>query len=80
MKVLTKVQSKSNPGTQYEIRLSGGGQVYCTCPAWRYGKPVVTYMNGQREELKKPCKHLKELGYTQFHKMEVPSAVFAKRN
>ena len=41
-----------NSGSEYEIRLGGDGNVYCTCPAWRFsgknGKP-------------RTCKHIKAL-------------------
>ncbi|MBI4340366.1 MAG: SWIM zinc finger family protein [Chloroflexi bacterium] len=74
MKVLMTAQSQTDPGKHYEIRESSGGQVYCMCPAWRFSQPLLK--NGQ--EYKLPCKHLKALGYTELHRMEVPSWMFRR--
>jgi predicted nucleic acid-binding Zn finger protein len=46
MTVLKTVDSLSRPGQTYQIRIGGDGAMYCTCPAWRFGKG-------------KDCKHLK---------------------
>ena len=70
--VLTTVKSETRPGVEYEIRISGGGQPYCLCPAWRFGQVIRS--NGA--EFKAPCKHLRRLGVTELHQMEVPSFVF----
>jgi len=45
MKVLATVESNSGNGS-YEIREGGDGQLYCTCPAWKFGQ--------------RPCKHMQE--------------------
>ena len=44
--VLATVHSFSN-GDTYEIRKGADGVVYCSCPAWRFGRG-------------KPCKHIEE--------------------
>jgi hypothetical protein len=75
MTVLTTVQSRTTPGRYYEVRESQGGQVYCTCPAWRFSRPTVT----EAGEFKQPCKHLSMLGFTRPHRMEVPSWVFRRK-
>ena len=46
MTVLKFVSSSSRPGVSYQIRQGGDGVVYCTCPAWQFGKG-------------RDCKHLK---------------------
>jgi hypothetical protein len=38
--------SKSTPGKVYELIEGADGVVYCTCPAWKFGK--------------RPCRHMKE--------------------
>jgi hypothetical protein len=49
--VLEKVKSQSQPGTQYEIRLSkDGSHTYCTCPSWRFQRLPPR---------QRTCKHLK---------------------
>ena len=47
--VITTVQG--NSGT-YEIRLGGDGNVYCTCPAWKFQKLPPK---------ERTCKHMKAL-------------------
>ena len=50
MRKLARVKSLSTKGLFYEIRQADDGKtVYCTCPAWRYCKPVAGV---------KDCKHL----------------------
>ncbi len=73
--VVTTVKSDTRDGIVYEIRKSAGGQVYCTCPAWRFGK--VTKSGGA--EWKAPCKHMLRLGFTAMHRLEIPSWVFRKQ-
>jgi hypothetical protein len=36
--IIAKVQSQTKKDKQYEIRLTVGGQVYCTCPGWQHSK------------------------------------------
>lgn len=50
--VLAHVPSSSNPSVAYEIRLGGDGNVYCTCPAWKFQKLPPK---------ERSCKHMKEL-------------------
>lgn len=49
---VVEVQSKSNPAKKYVVDLTHGR---CSCPAWIFQK------GGER----KPCKHLKGLGFVQ---------------
>lgn len=49
--VLATVPSSSGAGS-YEIRLGGDGNVYCTCPAWKYQKLPPK---------ERTCKHMKAL-------------------
>ena len=44
--VLCVISSFSQSDVEYEIRRGGDGRIYCTCPAWRFGRG-------------KSCKHLK---------------------
>ena len=74
MTVLTTVKSQSREGVSYEMRISGGGQIYCLCPSWRFGK--VIRQDGR--EYKAPCKHLRQLGVTELHQIEVPAFAFRK--
>jgi hypothetical protein len=48
MTVLSTVESSRVVGRWYEIRLGDNGQVYCTCPGWKFSKL-------------RTCKHLKSL-------------------
>lgn len=50
--IVVEVRSKPNPDKMYRVDLTHGR---CSCPAWLFQK------GGER----KPCKHLRELGYTQ---------------
>lgn len=50
--LLASVPSKSNPCISYEVRRGKDGNVYCTCPAWRFQK---------RSPKERTCKHLKAL-------------------
>lgn len=49
---IVKVKSKSNPNVEYTVDMTHGR---CSCPAWKFQK------GGER----KPCKHLKALGFKQ---------------
>jgi hypothetical protein len=46
------VRSKSNPNVTYTVDMTHGR---CSCPAWKFQK------GGER----KPCKHLRALGFKQ---------------
>lgn len=48
--IVVEVRSKSNPNKNYRVDLTNGR---CSCPAWIFQKGGV----------RKPCKHLRELGY-----------------
>lgn len=48
--ILATVPSSSNPLKSYDIRLGKDGNVYCTCPAWKYQK---------KHPHDRTCKHLK---------------------
>lgn len=50
--VLVTVPSESNPSKSYEIRLGHDGNVYCSCPAWKFQK-VHPHL--------RVCKHMKAL-------------------
>jgi hypothetical protein len=47
--VLATFASKSNPAHRHEVRLGADGNVYCTCPSWRFQKNHPT---------NRSCKHL----------------------
>jgi len=47
-----QVKSRSNPDVSYTVDMTFGR---CSCPAWKFSKAI----NGVR----KPCKHLKALGF-----------------
>jgi hypothetical protein len=49
--VLKEVASFTGRPEVYQIRMTTGGQTYCTCPAWRFS----------REH--QPCKHMKSFGF-----------------
>jgi hypothetical protein len=36
--VLLTVPSASNPAKSHEVKLGKDGNVYCSCPAWRFQK------------------------------------------
>jgi len=50
VKKIQKVNSKTENGTTYDIRLGEDYRIYCMCPAWRFSKPPI-----------KECKHLRDL-------------------
>lgn len=50
-----EVASKTNPNKKYRVDMTFGR---CSCPAWINTRPDA---NGSR----KPCKHLKALGFKQ---------------
>ncbi len=43
--VVASINSFTQPGKFYEVRIGKDGKPYCTCPAWRFGRG-------------KPCKHM----------------------
>lgn len=49
---IVEVTSRSNPNVKYTVDMTHGR---CSCPAWKFQK------GGER----KPCKHLKALGFKQ---------------
>lgn len=51
--VIAEVPSTSNPSKKYQIRLGGDGNVYCSCPAWKYQKGKAPH--------ERVCKHMKGL-------------------
>jgi hypothetical protein len=50
--VLVTVPSESNPSKSYEIRLGHDGNVYCSCPAWKFQK-IHPHL--------RTCKHMTKL-------------------
>lgn len=48
--VIATVPSHSNPAKSYNIRMGKDGNVYCTCPAWKFQKV---------HPKARTCKHLK---------------------
>lgn len=34
--VLATFPSASSPGTRHEVRMGADGNIYCTCPSWRF--------------------------------------------
>ena len=58
--VLGRIKSDSDPEKEYEIRLGADGNIYCSCPAWKYQKkPVKDRM----------CKHLEK--FAKAHDMKL---------
>jgi len=49
-KAIQQVNSKTENGITYDIRLGEDYRIYCMCPAWKFSRPP-----------KKECKHLREL-------------------
>ena len=47
--VLSRFASKSNPAVAHEVRRGADGNVYCTCPSWRFQK---------NSPLNRTCKHI----------------------
>lgn len=58
--VVVEVRSKSNPNKTYRVDLTNGR---CSCPAWKFIKKGTTE--------RRPCKHLRALGYVALPTMEV---------
>jgi predicted nucleic acid-binding Zn finger protein len=50
--VIAYVPSSSNPSVSYEVRLGKDGNVYCTCPNWKFQKLPPK---------ERSCKHMKAL-------------------
>lgn len=50
--IIVPVRSHSNPNKEYKVDLTHGR---CSCPAWIHQKGGV----------RKPCKHLRSLGYSE---------------
>jgi len=50
--IVVEVKSKSNPNKMYRVDLTNGR---CSCPAWIHAKGGI----------RKPCKHLRELGFVE---------------
>lgn len=48
--ILTVVRSASNPEKTYEIREGADGNIYCTCPSWRFQRVAPAHRS---------CKHLR---------------------
>lgn len=59
--IVVEVRSMSNPNKMYRVDLTNGR---CSCPAWIYQKGGV----------RKPCKHLRALGYFEVQPMEMQVA------
>jgi len=49
--VLERIKSSSSNAI-YEVRLGKDGEIYCTCPGWRFSG---------RRNAPRTCKHLKKL-------------------
>ena len=47
--VIALFASASKPGHSHEVRVGADGNVYCTCPAWRFQKGV--------SPIGRQCKH-----------------------
>jgi hypothetical protein len=47
---LMSVPSSSNPDKSYDVKLGKDGNVYCSCPAWRFQK---------LHPHQRTCKHIK---------------------
>jgi hypothetical protein len=47
--LLATFASKSNPLHVHEVRLGKDGNIYCTCPSWRFQK---------NHPMNRSCKHL----------------------
>ena len=56
-KTITKIDSTREVGTKYDIVIGGDYRIYCTCPSWRFSKPLTS---GQLKGIK-TCKHLEGL-------------------
>lgn len=50
--VLAVIPSDTDPNEHYEVRIGHDGNVYCTCPAWRFQ---------HRAPGERTCKHLQGL-------------------
>lgn len=51
--VLATIPSSSNPEVTYQVIRGKDGNVYCTCPAWKFKKGV--------SPKDRTCKHLRGL-------------------
>jgi len=63
--VLKKIPSKSSPTISYEVRRGDDGNVYCTCPSWKFSKGAKSCSHVRdyiaSPEAKMPPEELKEL-------------------
>jgi hypothetical protein len=50
--LLAKVPSMSKEGVGYDVRKGADGNIYCTCPAWRFQRKPL---------MERTCKHIKAL-------------------
>lgn len=50
--LLASVPSDSDPSRTYDVRKGRDGNVYCTCPAWRFQRKPVA---------ERTCKHIDRL-------------------
>lgn len=48
--LISLVPSSSNPNKAYEVRCGHDGNVYCSCPAWKFQK---------KHPHDRTCKHIK---------------------
>lgn len=56
--VLATFASKSNPGHRHEVRVGADGNIYCTCPAWRFQ---------HNHPMNRVCKHTKAVVGSMVH-------------
>lgn len=49
---VVRMESSSRPGTFHEVRQGRDGNIYCSCPAWRFQR---------KPPMERTCKHLRAL-------------------